>query len=111
MTRPIRTEAYAVYMCGECQSEYSESVDYVNKIGKILCICGEIIKCDPIKSVKLSFGKSEDKQNTGNIDIEPYITGLVNLGFTRAEAKRKINDSIETHGYDNLDDIIMGVLV
>ena len=111
MTRPIRTEAYPVYMCVKCQSEYSESVDYGNKIGKILCVCGEIINCEPIKSVKLCFQNTEVKHNTQNIDIEPYIIALVNLGFTRTEAKRKIKDSIETHGYDNLDDIIMGVLV
>jgi Holliday junction resolvasome RuvABC DNA-binding subunit len=114
MTKPIRTDAYPVYMCEKCQSEYSESVDYVNKIGKILCICGEIIKTDPIKSVVLSFGKkSSETQETSQYDIEPYVNGLVNMGWKKSEARKVILDKIRSHGasIEDLDDIIKEVLV
>jgi len=112
MTRPIRTDAYPVYLCGKCGSEYSESVDYVNKVGKILCICGEIIKTDPIKSVDLSFGNTVQRTtNKQNEDIEPYVVGLMSLGFTKTEAKKKIMERINESGYSNLDDIIKEVLV
>jgi len=54
MKIPKSAEIYPVYFCDECESRHCESLEYVNKIGKILCGCGNVIHLRPIESFKVS---------------------------------------------------------
>ena len=52
--KPKSVEIYPVYICTNCESRHCESLDYVRKIGKILCGCGYVIDLTPIETFKVS---------------------------------------------------------
>ena len=64
--KPKAVEIYLVYICDDCGSRHCETVDYVKKIGKILCGCGEVLDLTPIETFKVSpvFRGIGKKQNT-----------------------------------------------
>ena len=54
MIKPKAVEMYPVYICDDCSSRHCETLDYVNKIGKILCGCGGVLDLTPIETFKVS---------------------------------------------------------
>jgi hypothetical protein len=52
--KPKAVEMYPVYICNDCSSRHCETLDYVNKIGKILCGCGAVLDLTPIETFKVS---------------------------------------------------------
>ena len=52
--KPKSVEIYPVYICDDCGSRHCESLDYVKKIGKILCGCGSVLDLTPIETFKVS---------------------------------------------------------
>jgi len=70
---PQKVQITPVYICDSCKSSHYESIDYVNKIGKILCCCGAVISLKPIstfqvKPVYVNVERSKKRQDF--IDIE-----------------------------------------
>jgi len=53
LVEPNKVQVNPVYICDSCKSSHYESLDYVNKIGKILCCCGEVIELKPISNFKV----------------------------------------------------------
>ncbi len=65
--KPKSVEVYPIYICPSCESRHVESLDYVNKVGKILCHCDQLITLDKIKTfnitpVYLSEKKKREKK-------------------------------------------------
>tara|TARA_R110000824_G_scaffold121598_1_gene277802 strand:- start:1445 stop:1945 length:501 start_codon:yes stop_codon:yes gene_type:complete len=54
MLKPKAVEMYPVYICDDCSSRHCETLEYVNKIGKILCGCGKVLELKPIETFKVS---------------------------------------------------------
>ena len=52
--KPKAVEIYPVYICSDCQCRHSETMEYVKKIGKILCSCGNVMHLTPIETFKVS---------------------------------------------------------
>ena len=52
------------YTCPKCQFEHLESIDYVNKVCKILCGCGELIELNKINKIKITPEYQEQKPKT-----------------------------------------------
>jgi hypothetical protein len=52
--KPKSVEIYPVYICDACGSRHCETIDYVKKIGKILCGCGTVLDLTPIETFKVS---------------------------------------------------------
>ncbi len=52
--KPKAVEVYPVYICNDCGSRHCEPLDYVKKIGKILCGCGKVMNLTPIETFKVS---------------------------------------------------------
>jgi len=52
--KPKSVEVYPVYVCPKCDSRHIETLDYVNKVGKILCYCNNVMELEPIKTFKIS---------------------------------------------------------
>ena len=52
--KPLSVEVYPVYICSSCNSRHCESMDYINKVGKILCGCGNVMKLDGIETFKIT---------------------------------------------------------
>jgi len=110
--RPKSVEVHPVYKCNECGSRHCESLDYVNRIGKIICGCGNLITLDPIQTFKISpvyknlaTTKDEKKQSIHNIQIntsknskplkkeysEKCVSLLVSLGWKKRESKKIVS--------------------
>ena len=53
LMEPHKVQVSPVYICESCKSSHYESLEYVNKIGKILCCCGEVIQLKPISNFKV----------------------------------------------------------
>jgi len=53
LKEPKSVQVSPVYVCEKCDSNHYESIEYVNKIGKILCECGEVISLRPILNFKV----------------------------------------------------------
>ena len=75
LTEPDKVQVNPVYVCKSCKSSHYESIDYVNKIGKILCYCGEVIHLRPISSfrvkpVYVDVRKIEKKKDFIDIETE-----------------------------------------
>ena len=54
MIKPKAVEMYPIYICDDCSSRHCETLEYVNKIGKILCGCGKVLELKPIETFKVS---------------------------------------------------------
>ena len=54
MIKPKAVEMYPVYICEDCSSRHCETLEYVNKIGKILCGCGKVLTLTPIDTFKVA---------------------------------------------------------
>ena len=52
--KPLSVEVYPVYICSSCDSRHCESMDYINKVGKILCGCGNVMQLDGIETFKIT---------------------------------------------------------
>ena len=104
--KPKSVEVYPVYICPECDGRYCESLEYVNKVGKIICSCGQLLDLDPIKTFNISpvynnktqrqkkkkkpeFKPIKQKSDSRNIDR--CIDLLVSLGWKKGEAKSRVN--------------------
>tara|TARA_Y100001938_G_C8082472_1_gene429977 strand:+ start:1833 stop:2321 length:489 start_codon:yes stop_codon:yes gene_type:complete len=73
LVEPKKVQVTPVYVCGKCDSSHYESIDYVNKVGKILCYCGEVLELKPIANFKVKpvYVKVEKIKNKSEfIDIE-----------------------------------------
>jgi len=67
--KPKSVEIYPIYIC-DCGNRHSESLDYVKRVGKILCGCGNLLELDYIETFNVSpvyksaKKKSQSKKNT-----------------------------------------------
>ena len=52
--KPQSVEVYPIYICPGCESRHCESLEFVNKVGKILCGCGNLIELDPISTFRIT---------------------------------------------------------
>lgn len=50
------------YTCPQCEFEHVESIDYVNKVCKILCGCGELIELSKINQIKITPEYKPEKE-------------------------------------------------
>lgn len=60
MIKPKSVEVYPVYICTSCHDRHVESVEYVKKVGKILCHCGQLLVLKKIKTFNIKPVYSED---------------------------------------------------
>ena len=109
--KPKSVEVYPVYICPECHSRYCESLEYVNKVGKILCCCGNLLQLDKIKTIRMNpiyedekpevnIKKQEkdfkpikqERSEISSVHIDRCIELLVELGWKKREAKSKVNE-------------------
>merc|ERR1712167_52995 len=51
--KPKSVEVHPVYNCNECGSRHCEALEYVNRVGRIICGCGALLELDPIKTFKI----------------------------------------------------------
>ena len=75
LLEPNKVQVNPVYVCNSCKSSHYESMEYVNKIGKILCYCGEVMHLKPIsnfrvKPVYVDVKKTEKKKEFIDIETE-----------------------------------------
>lgn len=66
MIRPKSVEVYPNYFCPKCGSKNTESLEYVNKVGKILCSCNHVIVLDKIKTFNIKAIYEETRKNNNN---------------------------------------------
>ena len=52
--KPKSVEIYPVYICDKCHSRHCESLDYVNRVSRILCGCGKLMSLKKIKTFNIS---------------------------------------------------------
>jgi len=72
MIKPKAVEMYPVYICDDCSSRHCETLEYVNKIGKILCGCGKVLTLTPIETFKVApVFKTVARKLTHNTDKLP----------------------------------------
>ena len=109
--KPKSVEVYPVYICPECHSRYCESLEYVNKVGKILCCCGNLLQLDKIKTISMnpiyedekpevSIKKQEkefkpikqDSPENNSSHIDRCIQLLVELGWKKREATTRVKE-------------------
>lgn len=112
--KPKSVEIYPVYICSDCGSRHSESLDYVKKVGKILCGCGYVLELTPIETFKVSpvfkskkalspqppkliatKHKKEPPQQKLSYSIEQAVLLLTSLGFKKTEATEKAKSAID----------------
>ena len=67
---PHRVQVTPTYICENCESKHQESIEYVNKIGKILCDCGDVLSLKPITTFKVYPIYDEEKQT---LETKPSI--------------------------------------
>lgn len=94
-----------VYECPNCGADWTESVEFTQKIGKILCGCRYVLELMPVKSVtcEASFaGKLPASHPTkpksapahsSNVDATTEveaITALTGLGWKRKDAYKVV---------------------
>ena len=115
--KPKSVEVYPIYTCPECEARHVESLEYVKKVGKILCYCSHLMTLDKIKTfnitpVYLSEKKEKPKtekkkrnrpkarktrKQTQQIKCitkeasEQCVELLTSLGWTNRESKAKIS--------------------
>ena len=46
-------EVYPVYKCGGCGRKNKSTIAHTQKIKKILCVCGNVIRTDPIQTFRV----------------------------------------------------------
>jgi hypothetical protein len=107
-------EIYPIYLCNSCGSEHTEEIEYVNKIGKILCGCGNILNLDKIKNIDISprykttkkkkiinikEQKKEVKNNAEENSKQQYMVRgvelLVSIGMLKSNAKNMCVDALK----------------
>ena len=54
MIKPSAAEVYPIYICESCDTRHCETLEYVKKIGKILCGCGIVLELAPIETFRVS---------------------------------------------------------
>ena len=66
MIKPNAAEVYPVYICESCNTRHCETLEYVKKIGKILCGCGIVLELAPIETFRVSpvFKQAQKKIKT-----------------------------------------------
>ena len=62
--KPKSVEVYPVYVCPKCDSKHTETLDYVNKVGKILCYCNQVMELEPIKTFKITPVYANQQKHT-----------------------------------------------
>jgi hypothetical protein len=117
MIKPKSVEIYPVYICSECGCRHCETIDYVKKIGKILCACGQVMELAPLETFNVTpvfkYSKrkigatkktvdteTKNKENNVYKIIEKNIYDeavelLVSLGCKKKEAKTRVDNSLK----------------
>ena len=60
MIKPKAIEVYPIYICHACHDRHVESLEYVKKVGKILCHCGQLLVLKKIETFDIKPVYSED---------------------------------------------------
>ena len=75
--KPKSVEIYTVYICN-CGNRHCESLEYINKIGKILCACGDVLNLEAIETFKIApifkscSAKQKDNSNErSEVEVAP----------------------------------------
>tara|TARA_B100000959_G_C14944967_1_gene609466 strand:+ start:962 stop:1405 length:444 start_codon:yes stop_codon:yes gene_type:complete len=111
--KPKSVEVYPVYICNDCGSRYCESIEYVRKVSKILCVCGKVLDLAPIETFNITpvyvtqtthpthqntTNKEENKSSfvnqpeteIGESELNDSVDLLVSLGWKKREANKKV---------------------
>ncbi len=106
MLRPKLGILYLEFECPSCESVHNVSYEEVRKVGKIMCYCGKLLEFEPVTAqVTLYFGNTEVVKpitppalkpklpviGAKRIHINDLVDCVSNLGFTRKEAKRRLD--------------------
>ena len=51
--KPTSVEVYPIYKCGVCGRKNKSTIAHTQKIKKILCVCGNVIRTDPIQTFRI----------------------------------------------------------
>tara|TARA_Y100001938_G_scaffold94661_1_gene129737 strand:- start:861 stop:1361 length:501 start_codon:yes stop_codon:yes gene_type:complete len=116
MIRPKSAEVHPVYICDNCGSRHCETVEYVRKIGKILCECGTVLSLMPIETFKVSpvfvhapkkieQEKKEEIQSSFNVEKPPPEQPKKTIP-SPSQSKGPI---IEAAYYDKAVDLLMSL--
>ena len=92
--KPKSVEIYPVYICN-CGNRHCESLEYINKIGKILCPCGDVMELEDIETFKITpvFKSSSAMQkNKTNDRSEVDVTSAHKKEKTTVTPPPKIED-------------------
>ena len=104
--KPSHYDVYPVYTCHKCDAEHQQTLEETVFPAGILCYCGEKLKIATIEKVDvkphyknkgvvtpaedLKEVKKEVKKDE-TVDHSEIISGLINLGHKRSEAKTLID--------------------
>lgn len=113
--RPYRADVYLYYKCSYCQSEHVQTLKEVKKIGKILCVCGQILILEKIHKIIVepqyakntkNFSPPIIKSKVAENDFAFVVQGLKKLGLSTKQAKNCL-DKVSTNGiiYSKVDDL------
>lgn len=120
---PNRVQVTPTYVCRKCDSKHYETIEYVNKIGKILCDCGDVLHLKPITTFKVypiyedhelnqktqpvlekennSLEQSQEQQFTIDVYAENEDDDFLSLSEA-AEFLRNEEDEIENNSLPDL---------
>ena len=115
--KPISFDLNLKYKCAECGFEHWISLlESQTKEFVIVCPCGTLLKPKTISNISVKYLVEENNSkptstSTDNNDlnvsqIEAAITTLSNYGFTHAEAKSLIKETLAQHKVTDISDLI-----
>lgn len=95
--KPVSFDTWLGYECPNCQTEYTESLEYVQKMGKILCGCGKVlqlervdsIECSPVYKLSQPIKPKEAAKPTEQHHLDA-LSALEALGWKKKEAWRQV---------------------
>jgi len=103
MIKPKSVEVYPVYICPACSDRHVESFEYVKKMGRILCQCGELMILKPINTFNVIPVYAKDIK--GNITPPPIKKDKKIVTVTKQTKPKSVlksNDEI----YSQLENIL-----
>tara|TARA_R110000824_G_scaffold202082_1_gene386252 strand:+ start:57 stop:452 length:396 start_codon:yes stop_codon:yes gene_type:complete len=122
--KPDKSEVCLIYSCPDCGQEWSQTLEEVKFVGKIICYCDAKMKFEPVKDVHITIeyrddqekDSKENKENKENKEskkesnFEDVIVSLSNMGFKRSEAKKLVKDFTSEKDYENSEKLFEEIL-
>ena len=103
--RPISIDVYLTYKCPYCEYPNNVILEAAQYYDALFCtMCRKKFEIDTISKFSLVYKRVEKSEP----ELDDYINMLVSMGYTKKEAKEKIEEYKDL--LDNKDEFLKAIL-